>query len=246
MSRLFDDASSHYLENTAGTPVAAVPLTIACWFFSDDLTARQNLVSLTHPTDAGVVNCFLLEAAGNVANDPIRAVTAGTGGVQAVTSTGFSSGVVHHACGVFAASDSRAAFIDGGSKGTNTSTQTPSGVAKCAIGSFRGGTSTVHLMSGMVAEVAIWNVALTDDEVSILAKGLCPLFMRPASLVSYWPLWGSYSPEIDRVGDFPLTVSGATKGDHPRIFYPGSARLIMSTSVVSTGFYFGGVMRSIY
>lgn len=45
MARLFDDASSQYLE-TDSTVLAAHPFTLACWAKSDDLAVDQVLIFL--------------------------------------------------------------------------------------------------------------------------------------------------------------------------------------------------------
>lgn len=44
--------------------------------------------------------------------------------------------------------------------------------------------------NGSIAEVAIWNAALTDAEIAALAKGTSPLQVHPANLKGYYPLWG--------------------------------------------------------
>src|ERR1700741_5384202 len=97
------------------------------------------------------------------------------------------------ACGVWSASKSRSAYFNGGGKATNSATQTPSGINATAIGAFLD-TSPDRYHAGMVAEAAIWNVALTDAEVAVLAAAISPLAVRPGSLVAYWPLIGNNSP----------------------------------------------------
>ena len=61
-----------------------------------------------------------------------------------------------------------------------------------------------------MAEVAIWNVALSDAEVAVLSGGLPHILMRPDALVRYWPLWGRHDPEIQLVGGTDsLTLNGS-------------------------------------
>lgn len=43
-------------------------------------------------------------------------------------------------------------------------------------------------MEGDISEVGYWNVALTDADVAVLAKGVSPLLVRPEGLVAYWSL----------------------------------------------------------
>lgn len=225
MSRLFDDASSQYLTYT-GAAVTTTPLTLACWFYSNDTAAAQGLVALGY-SDAVDTSRFVLTANGNIAGDPVRATAHDAGTIHpAVTTTGYSANTWHHACGVFASSTSRSAYIDGGSKGTTTNSHTPIGIDRTYIGVVEGAGLT-NYMSGRIAEAAIWNVALTDAEVLMLSKNRCPLFVRPANLVSYWPLLGANSPEIDPVGKYDMTLTnGPTKAEHPRILYPAPPHIV--------------------
>jgi hypothetical protein len=77
-------------------------------------------------------------------------------------------------------------------------------------------------MSGSIAEAAIWNVALTDAKVAILAAGFSPLFVDPQSLVAYWPLVRDTDDDV--VGGYDMTAYNTpTVASHPpKIFYPVS------------------------
>lgn len=79
-------------------------------------------------------------------------------------------------------------------------------------------------LDGQLAEVAIWDVALTAGEAATLGKGFCPLLVRPQSLVLYAPLVGAYSPETDLVGGGTGATTGTTKVAHPRVMRPVSGR----------------------
>lgn len=226
MARLFDDASSQYLEN--GTAVlTAVPLTMACWFNSNDDTITQALMAIGATTG---LDRFQLDISGSTAGDPVRASATSASVTNAIasSSTGYSANTWQHACGVFASATSRAAYISGGSKGTDTTSVTPSfSTNATTIGTRYLTAVRGAFMSGIVAEAAIWNVALTDAEVAVLATGISPLAVRPASLRFYAPLWGNYSPEIDVIGRFDLTVNGATKADHCRIIQPRKRKIFV-------------------
>ena len=73
-------------------------------------------------------------------------------------------------------------------------------------------------MNGKLAHAAIWNVALSDQEVASL-KYLYPNQVAVANLVNYWPLTSNKSPEPDYgSGNLPLTVTGTTfSTDNPNI-----------------------------
>lgn len=213
-------------------PVAAVPLTLAAWFRSDSITVTQLILTIG---TAGTLNHrFSLTAQGAVAGDPVGAVTATTSPVSAVSSTGYAAGTWHHGCAVFASATSRAAYIDGGSKGTEATSRTPAGMDTTLIGSAP---SIASFFDGQIAEAGIWDAALSDDEVAILGRAVSPLLVRPASLVAYWPILGRYSPEIDIVGGFNLSlVASPATADHPRIMLAaGSQSRRFTTAAVAGG-----------
>lgn len=217
MARLFDDSASEHGEVTA-VPAVNAPLSMACWFYSDDAGAQQTLMSVAHSVTANHYQALIAD--GTLANDPIYASSrAGGSARSAITAVGYSVNTWHHALGVFAASNSRSTYLDGGNKATDTNSVTPT-ATRTSIG--RLGRSTPGLyMSGRIAEAAIWNVALSDDDALALAAGFCPLMVRPDALVAYWPLIGVNSPETDEVAPANnLTLSGTAQADHPPIIYP--------------------------
>ena len=219
MSRLFDDASSQYLSRTAAV-LTTVPITMACWFNTNDLsTDNQALIALAY---SGNVNDYFLLRIQQTTGTIAAAVNAfGVGQVLAESSAGCSLNTWHHACAVFSAADARAAYLDGANKGTEGTSRTPTNtVDRTGVGGLVPLTPT-QFMSGRIAEAAIWDVALSDAEIAALGKGFAPLLLRPQSLVAYWPLLGNDSPELDRwKNQYDLTVTGATKAEHSRVYYP--------------------------
>ncbi len=75
---------------------------------------------------------------------------------------------------------------------------------------------------GTIAELAIWDVKLTDAEHLILAARYSPLFVRPQNLVGYWRLIRGINDEI-------LGIVGSNNGSivvsHPPIIYPANVRV---------------------
>ena len=215
MARLFDDASSQYLE-VASVPTADMPLSIACWFYTDSDSALQSLVTLADVTASS--KFYRLQAEGTVAGDPVQAVYARTSTVSAATTSGYSTNTWHHALGTFTSVDLRTAYIDGGSKGTEATNMGVFTPTALAIGRSND-SSPDRYVSGSIAEVAIWIAVLTDDEAIILARGYSPLLVRPQSLVFYLP--GIRDADQDIVGGLSLTpVNAPTISAHPRVFYP--------------------------
>lgn len=225
MARSNDGTASNKMTHAAAA-VTAVPCTLACWFNPVNVTTYYTLMSV-YKQAAGTDSYGILGIAGATGGDPVIAeYTNGSTYANAATSSGYSASTWQHACAVFSASNARAAYLNGGSEGTNTTA-----VAGAAawdgvqIGGYSDGDGDFDGLNGSIAEAGIWSVALTTAEILSLSKGVCPLLIRPASLVSYFPLIGRMaSPEQDRRGNRHLTISaGWSQAAHPpRIFYPTS------------------------
>lgn len=248
MARSNTGSTSNWFEN-ASAAVAAYPATLACWFNAANVTSTQNLISITN---AGGSSYLSLVIDGNNEysfNDQVVADAGGSGSAQAHSGSTYTANTWNHACAVHASATSHLAYLNGsaGSVATVNRTISPT---KTNVGALRTTTTTFGPLNGLIGEAAVWNVALDAAEVAALAKGFCPLLIRPASLVAYWPLIGRYSPEIDLKGGFPLTMTGTmAQADHGPIIYPhrrsfiqvpaaGGAALVTpgALSIVMTGF----------
>jgi hypothetical protein len=215
MARLFDDASSEYMY-TASTPVTTYPLTMACWFNSDDITINQQLMAIT---DTSADNdWFSLVLRGGDAGDFIGLQANGGGFQQTVSSLGYTANQDHHACGVFTSNTSRTIYADGGNSATGGTSVNPSPVDSISIGAL-GRPTVADYCSAKIGESAIWNVALTAEEVAALAKGYSPLLIRPQNLVFYSKL--VRDEDIDIIGGLGFTlVNTPSIGTHFPIIYP--------------------------
>lgn len=211
MARAF--TTNQYL--IAGSAVhSAVPFTMACWFKSSSDAVNQTLMALGPSGNNS--RQFALRADGNQAGDPVVASARQTGTAGANTSTGYTVGQWHHAAGVFASISDRRAFIDGGSKGTNSTSRTPSGIDRTIIGAEFDSDGASDFSEAEIAECAFWGTALTDEEIAVLATGVCPLFVRPNSLSLYLP--GVRDADKDLVGGLSFTPTNTpTIAAHTRI-----------------------------
>lgn len=218
MSVVLDAASSQYL--LRGTiPVSGVPLTMACWFNPNDVTSGRVLMCIADGGDN--TNYFDLRASGNIAGDPVRCMTysvAANG--LADTGNSYVASTWQHACAVFADTDDRSVYLDGdsGNKGTDSTDVTPAGLDRMSIG-VNCRLALVAYFDGSIAEAAIWNEELSDDEVASLAAGFSPLLIRVPNLVAYWPLMRNNGANADYVdvmrGSTMLDMGGPVDGDHP-------------------------------
>lgn len=190
MARTF--GSGIYLLNTASACITTQPLTIACWF-NYSSTGASNSVFLGHSSDYyGLVMGY--STAGRVG---ALLASIAVGEALAETSAAFTSNTWAHACAVFTSATSRTAYLNGGSSGTNTTSCAPASMTNQSIGCYYSGSAAWGLAYGTIAEVGMWNVALTASEVGALARGVPTTLIRPASIAGYWSLYGLDSPERD-------------------------------------------------
>ena len=199
---------------TASAPVSTLPITMACWFNSTSDTSAQTLISIANST--GGFGGARLIAEGTQAGDPIKAdYTNGGGTGFARTTSGYTANNWHHACGVYTSKSSRSAYLDGGSSATDTSFISEfASNALTIAGRFNNGTIGLFAV-GRIAEVGIWNAALTAAEIASLAKGMTCDKVRPSALVFYAPLVRQL---LDAKGGLTIINNGATVANHPRIY----------------------------
>ena len=257
MASGFDGVNQSLYSGT--TPIAgAPPFTMACWFRSDDDTKTAVLMSSADSAATNRFHALLMD--GTVGGDPLAAWTvynAGSGWAQ--SSSGITTGTWHHACGVWTATNNRAVFLDGANKGTNATDVTATSLDWMSIGDLWRGFApqNSYYFTGDIAENAVWNVALTDAEVAVLAAGYSPLFVRPQNLVAYWPSIRGTVQSI--VGSIPYAfanANGVTVEPHPPILYPygyvtpGRAApatlpggTIFASSVLNSAIFGGTIVR---
>jgi hypothetical protein len=199
--------------NTTSTPVAAAPLTLACWFRADDVTTNRCLFELA--TSAGVEG-FRLLIAGAIAGDPIFADYVVNSGTNAQTTAGYTANTFHHAAATFPNNTTVTAYLDGGNSATSTGSALNPAPTRINIGARFAASSAGLFMDGRIAEVGIWNAALTAAEIASLAKGMTCDKVRPQSLVFYAP---HVRDLIDQKGGLTITNNnGATVANHTRVY----------------------------
>lgn len=211
------NGSSQYISATH--PVADVPLTLACWFKSNSATG-QGLVNISSLGG----NNYRVQLQANLAAKPLRATQQGLNSSNsaatgtAESTTGYTAGDWAHACGVFASITSRTVYLNGDGSATDTTQITTSSAAidRLWIGANSNSAGPALYCDGSIAEVGVWNVALTAAEVAILATGASPTLVRPQSLVFYAPLIRDL---VDLRGGLSLTNNNtATASDHSRVY----------------------------
>lgn len=222
------DGTNDYIETT--DPVDIEPLSMACWYYSTGAgDAFEPLICLADSAHTGGDDkqIRLVISTDNGANWAVEANSWSTDGYDLGAATAASSyNTWQHACGVFASTSSRSGYLNGANKGTdtnaNTATATPDEL-NIGYGPFSGGTG--DKWNGYLAEIAVWDVALTDVEVAMLGTdAVSPLFVRPANLVLYVP---GIRTAFDLIASRSLTVGGSLGVQpHPRIVYPSQQHII--------------------
>jgi hypothetical protein len=214
MAYSFASASSQYLSVSSAVATAA-PLTLACWVYKTNVAdANSILLAITNEVSPTSSSFNLVH---NVTNNTIRASAQQSGGVAqvAISTSGLTNSTWGHACAVFDSSTSRTAYCNGGNSTTTTGSSTPASLTRVLIGAGWFG-SLSNYANGLIAEVGIWNAALTTDEIASLAKGMTCDKVRPQSLVFYAPLVRELQ---DVRGGLTITNNNtATVANHPRVY----------------------------
>lgn len=203
------DGTNDWIGNVTTSPVTTFPCTLACWF---KYNLDGTLISVSNNTGA---SRYRLKT---TATGLVRLI-ATQGGVDNTidTTSGISSFEWGHACAVIASASSRTVYLNAANSTTTTVSRSPSLFTRLQIGSGRENTTTLDYFNGQIADVGIWNRALTLPEITSLAKGVsCPL-VSVNNLVFYAPL-------IRDIIDFSTTGlsltnnGGAIVTNHPRIY----------------------------
>lgn len=217
MARSFDGTC--YLQHIGTPPVNDSPLTISLLFETDQITNSKCLFSIGRSADTPYSEYFIQRSTDSL----IAYSKAGAAGAGATSSAVLVSNTWYHACGVFAADNDRRAYINGVNKGTNITNISPDPATQdnMKVGSRANANDYLQKFVGSTAELGVWNVALTDEEVAILGLRYSPLFVRPQNLVLYLPMIRDEDRDI--VGGFTFAdVSDCgIATTSPRIYYCG-------------------------
>lgn len=224
MSYSFTAASSQYL-STATAPVSAAPCTISVWVKPSDTGAnRREVASIcaANATDYFSYNRFAGALYVNGAD---------SGGESNVNTAEVMDTEWAHSAAVYTSPTSRQVYYEGTSSAVDSNSKTPVGLTRFVLGAL-GWPSPAAFWDGLLAEVAIWNVALSGANITSLSEGSSPMSLATPPL-RYWRLKSSGDLTDVVGGAATLTATGATfDADHPTVDDPPStARLLALTGV---------------
>lgn len=231
MSRSFVSASSQVLSSTT-VPVTVVPFSWCCWFRPTGTLANQELLWLGNGAASNNYWTLGIDSTGVIRNSARN-----TTEHPALTTVGPSANIWQHAGGTFTSATSRAAYLNGGNKGTQTTSTTPNTTTRFSVGCLHRSVPS-NFFDGQIAHVALWNVALTDGEMAALGAGLSPLGVRPQSLKRYAPYLGRDSSDLDIIGRAAFTVTGATLSSEepPLLWLPARRKIFLPSGAAGATF----------
>lgn len=223
MARSGITTANYLITSSAG--VTTTPLTLACWARHGTGSSNQTMISVSRAAAASGADLYALQTDGS-STGKVRA-SANDSGTAVIALSTIAAPVDNswfHAAAVFASTTSRSAYLNGGSKGTNTTSKTLGTPDRMIIGVNNATPGAAWNSGGAIAEAAIWNVALSDTEIALLAAGALPPTVRPDALVGYWPLTRESSqsePNHWGKGQYRMSNTGTvTAAAHPRIIMP--------------------------
>lgn len=238
MARQFD-GDDQWLGVT-GTPVSGEPFAFAASFYA---TSDQYRTILSIGDSAGTYYFALrLQAA-----DPAGVVAAMVydGSTKDATSTAnYALNTLNYGCAIYAATNDRRAFLNGGNKGTNAEARNAVTMNRTTIG-VSADSTPLGYFSGYIAEAGVWDLtnwpgATASDKadefervaVPALAAGYSPLFFM-LGLNAYW---SEIRSDQDRVGGYDMTAYNApTIAAHPPVIYPAMPFIITAPAAAPAG-----------
>ena len=170
MSIHFDSGDSDrtdYFENSDPT-ITEMPFTFSCWVKPDSVSDHDGLVVLGVSGSAYDHHALNLRAAATLE----AAIRDQSSGYDSSTIASYDTGW-NHCAGVFASTSSLTAYLDGVAGTEETDVTSASGINELRIGQYVG--TWNRPLDGLLAEVAIWDRALTASEILQLADGYTPL-----------------------------------------------------------------------
>lgn len=213
---------------------AGRPVTVVGWYKSDSDTAVQAVASIADKDSD--VHYRVLGLLGSVGGDPIAANERDASNNEWAASTvGYTANTWEHGLAEFGSATSRKVLIDGGNGDEETTSITPAGLDKTAIGVICRST-LAWFFSGKLAEVAIWDMVLSSQQKTDLANGAAASSIESGNLLAYWPLYDDADDESGNSKN--LTAVGSPSfdtGDHPTItnVYEEGTKTVTATATVS-------------
>ena len=212
MARDFDGNAANNLNITdppGGLDITGTVMTVSAWIRPDTLVSFGRIA--TKWSGSAGQYLFSLGNAGQI----LFRISGSSD--SAVGPTVLSTGVWQHVAGRKNGNGASniSVHLNGVVNGTGSSVNPIPDTAN----NFRVGADMAGAIGfdGRIAEVALWNVALSDAEIAALATGANPLRVHPNNLAAYYPLWGvgaGGEPDLSGNGQTLTEVGTVGVADH--------------------------------
>jgi hypothetical protein len=188
--------------------IGGYPFTLTGWFRVPNVSKVLTLMGVGFSSSGSYHRLIHLGSTTKTAG----AVSNVGSSTTAVSSIAMTPGQWHHLVGVFEAANSRRVYLDGGNSGTNAGNRTFDGADQFILGNLNS-TDTLD-----VAEVGIWNVALSVSEIGMLADGMSPVCLPMAGNLL---VYQSCVRELNWLSVGPQAFASAAPNvvAHPRCFF---------------------------
>lgn len=232
MSRVFDGTDDN-CNTTIGSMPTAVPVTLSAWVKLDSSWAAGTHTIVKLGDFSSYKDFFRIHAFKNSGGTTRFELSSHHGSEKkALHGSSIIDSVWYHVCGVFTSTTSRQIYVNGvaGTENTASSVPVAANFSHLSIGASKSSGSNSNFLKGKIAEVAVWNAALTTTEIGKLVNGNSALFVKEENLRGYWPLQGLFSAvvdnysEVDFIGGMDLSPDNGCsidQSDNPVIDFPG-------------------------
>jgi hypothetical protein len=216
--------------------------TFAAWVYLTDLTADRTIIAAG---DEAETNNNYFQLRYDQSSNDLRFVTrdATTNGIALSTITP-AANTWYHVVGSISALNNRDVWVNGGNKGTNTTTLTSwsSTIDNIAVGAYRDSSPGVYL-NGSIFMPAVWQGwAAGDDDALAMSKGVPPWKFAPDNLIFFTPLASADGTPRDWISGTALTVTGTpTTTEGPHVQLDGGIIVPERLSTTSTFGFLGGI-----
>lgn len=210
MSRSFN-GSTDLINLGTSTTLQPSHITISAWINVSSLTPSYSAVVSCITTSGTLVYQIFVKSSGKLAMY-IRNAGGSTTFYDGTGSHTLSTNSWYNLVLVFG-NGALTGYVNGASDGSSSDASTLGQTATAATELGNDAHTSGRNFGGRMADIAIFDVCLTVGEIAALAAGARAPYVRPGSLVGYWPLDGLASPEPDLSGNkFNGTLTGTTLG----------------------------------
>lgn len=217
-------SSGKYYKKTTGV-ITDMPITMCAWNYSTSASGEY-IISLCYDLTGGTI-AALWDKGTNPDYLSGEYAVEGSGSVFWYSSNAYTLNAWHFTAGTFISSNSRAVFL-GTTKTSNTELRNfPHSMTATYIGAANERGTLYNGFIGYIGYCGMWNVTLTDTELSELAYGIPPEYIHTNSCLGSWYLNENSGNAIDRSGNAnTLTNTGTvpTNGNCAPVFIPSGGQ----------------------